>query len=71
MNHLPGGVGLKEIEEMIEIVDRNGDGRISYSEFRSKLDFIYRCVLIYTLYIYFSKKSKSKYFMAEAALVEI
>ena len=51
MNHLPGGVGLKEIEEMIEIVDRNGDGRISYSEFRSRLDFIYRCVLIYTLYI--------------------
>ena len=51
MNHLPGGVGLKEIEEMIEIVDRNGDGRISYSEFRSRQDFIYRCVLIYTLYI--------------------
>ena len=25
----------KEIEEMIETVDRNGDGRISYSEFRS------------------------------------
>ena len=71
MNHLPGGVGLKEIEEMIEIVDRNGDGRISYSEFRSRQDFIYRCVLIYPLYIYFSKKSKAKYFMAEAALVEI
>ena len=47
MNHLPGKVGLKEIEEMIEIVDRNGDGRISYSEFRSREDFICQCVLHY------------------------
>ena len=35
MNHLPGKVGrLRDIDEMIKIVDRNGDGRISYSEFR-------------------------------------
>ncbi|XP_023325721.1 calmodulin [Eurytemora carolleeae] len=34
MNHLPGKINYKEIEEMIETVDRNGDGRISYSEFR-------------------------------------
>ena len=27
-------VGFDEIDEMINIVDRNGDGRISYSEFR-------------------------------------
>ena len=27
-------INYKEIEEMIETVDRNGDGRISYSEFR-------------------------------------
>ena len=27
-------VGFEEIDEMIQIVDRNGDGRISYSEFR-------------------------------------
>ena len=27
-------VGFEEIDEMIKIVDRNGDGRISYSEFR-------------------------------------
>jgi hypothetical protein len=27
-------VTYKEIEEMIRTVDRNGDGRISYSEFR-------------------------------------
>ena len=50
MNHLPGKVNflnwietfnecsfkvaLQEIDEMIQIVDKNGDGRISYSEFR-------------------------------------
>ena len=50
MNHLPGKVqfsngietfnecslkvALQEIDEMIKIVDKNGDGRISYSEFR-------------------------------------
>ncbi len=27
-------VGVSEIEEMIRTVDKNGDGRISYSEFR-------------------------------------
>ena len=27
----------EEIEEMINIVDRNGDGKISYSEFRVML----------------------------------
>ena len=27
-------VTLREIDEMIKIVDKNGDGRISYSEFR-------------------------------------
>ena len=27
-------VANREIEEMIKTVDRNGDGRISYSEFR-------------------------------------
>ena len=32
--HLPGAVTYKKIEEMIETVDRNGDGKISYSEFR-------------------------------------
>ena len=32
--HLPGVVTYKEIEEMIETVDRNGDGKISFSEFR-------------------------------------
>ena len=30
--HLPGKVTYKEIEEMIETVDRNGDGKISFSE---------------------------------------
>ena len=33
-------VAFDEIDEMIATVDRNGDGRISYSEFRSK-DFIF------------------------------
>ena len=32
--HLPGGVTCKEVDEMIETVDRNGDGKISFSEFR-------------------------------------
>ncbi|XP_023347025.1 calmodulin-2/4 [Eurytemora carolleeae] len=34
LTNLPGKVPGKEIEEMIRTVDRNGDGRISYSEFR-------------------------------------
>merc|ERR1719474_1038493 len=34
MNHLPGKVASGEIEDMIETVDRNKDGKISYSEFR-------------------------------------
>ena len=48
LTHLPGKVGCiarhsllypnqvtyKEIEEMIRIVDKNGDGKVSYSEFR-------------------------------------
>ena len=32
--HLPGKVTDKEVEEMIDTVDRNGDGKISFSEFR-------------------------------------
>ena len=32
--HLPGKVTYKEIDEMIAIVDKNGDGKISFSEFR-------------------------------------
>ena len=27
-------IQISEIEEMIETVDKNGDGKISYSEFR-------------------------------------
>ena len=30
----PNQVTYKEIEEMIRIVDKNGDGKVSYSEFR-------------------------------------
>jgi hypothetical protein len=38
-------VTYKEIEEMIQTVDRNGDGRISYSEFRSEfLSYRHHCV---------------------------
>ena len=33
--NLPGNVTGKEIDEMIETVDKNGDGKISFSEFRS------------------------------------
>ena len=32
--HLPGKITYKEIDEMIDIVDKNKDGKISYSEFR-------------------------------------
>ena len=32
--HLPGKITYKEIDEMIKIVDKNKDGKISYSEFR-------------------------------------
>ena len=39
--HLPGKVTYKEIDEMIETVDRNGDGKISFSEFRQVLALEY------------------------------
>ena len=32
--HLPGKITYKEIDEMIATVDKNQDGKISYSEFR-------------------------------------
>jgi len=34
LKHLPGKVTYKEIDEMIHTVDKNGDGKISFSEFR-------------------------------------
>ena len=34
LKHLPGQIDYKEIDEMIDTVDRNGDGKISFSEFR-------------------------------------
>ena len=34
LKHLPGRLEAGEIEEMIDIVDKNKDGKISYSEFR-------------------------------------
>ena len=34
LKHLPSDLEIEEIEEMIEIVDKNKDGKISYSEFR-------------------------------------
>ena len=34
LKHLPGNIGNKEIEDMINTVDKNKDGKISYSEFR-------------------------------------
>ena len=35
--HLPGKITYKEIDEMIKVVDKNEDGKISYSEFRVKI----------------------------------
>jgi len=34
LQYLPAKIKLDEINEMIETVDKNGDGKISYSEFR-------------------------------------
>ena len=34
LEHLPSGLSRTEIGEMINTVDRNGDGKISFSEFR-------------------------------------
>ena len=36
LQHLPGNIKTKEIEEMIKTVDKNRDGKISYSEFRAR-----------------------------------
>ena len=33
MKHVPG-CSAADVDEMIEAIDRNGDGRISFSEFR-------------------------------------
>ena len=45
--NLPGGVSEQEVDEMISTVDRNNDGRISFSEFR----LVYSCkITIYHLY---------------------
>ena len=39
LRHLPSQLDNEEIQQMIDIVDKNNDGKISYSEFRvSKLD---------------------------------
>merc|ERR1719312_2157142 len=37
LTHLPGNIGTAEIEDMITTVDKNQDGKISYSEFRVML----------------------------------
>ena len=34
LSNLPGQIKTSEIEEMIKTVDKNRDGKISYSEFR-------------------------------------
>ena len=38
--HLPGKITYKEIDEMIHTVDKNKDGKISYSEFRVGMTFV-------------------------------
>ena len=38
LQHLVGKITLAEIEEMIQTVDKNKDGKISYSEFRVYLE---------------------------------
>ena len=34
LRHLPSQLDTEEIQEMIDIVDKNNDGKINYSEFR-------------------------------------
>ena len=34
LRHLPSQLDTEEIQEMIDTVDRNNDGKINYSEFR-------------------------------------
>ena len=41
LQHLPGKIKTKEIEEMIKTVDKNRDGKISYSEFRVRGNLIF------------------------------
>ena len=48
LTHLPGKVTYKEIDEMIRTVDKNGDGKINYSEFRVMMG---AHPLIYIVYI--------------------
>ena len=40
LSALPSELEEEEIQEMIEIVDRNQDGKISYSEFRVRETFV-------------------------------
>ena len=44
LTHLPGKVTYKEIDEMIKTVDKNGDGKINYSEFRVSIVMHLRCM---------------------------
>ena len=43
--HLPGKITYKEIDEMIATVDKNKDGKISFSEFRVEYTSLYYSVL--------------------------
>ena len=61
--HLPGKVTYKEIDEMIETVDRNGDGKISFSEFR-----LVKC---YCLYFHLSSGWTSFIFSSELRLCKL
>ena len=44
LKHLPSDLEIEEIEEMIEIVDKNKDGKISYSEFRVRFKIFVLCI---------------------------
>ena len=59
--HLPGKVTYKEIDEMIETVDRNGDGKISFSEFR----------FVQALYIHLSSGCSSSILSSEFRLFKL
>ena len=47
LEHLPGRVSFDEISEMINTVDKNGDEKISFSEFRYKFVNLYILILAF------------------------
>ena len=51
LENLPGNISKLEIKEMVDTVDRNGDGKISFSEFRyNRITAAPKCNLIFKIH---------------------